>query len=136
LSKKRLDKDNIDEMVSTANEVFEGVEIQEEDFLDQFDSHVKPEAQPIQLTGSNRILWTSMGEQCNKYDPCPICFKCRVKASHLFAKCDECEIPICVHTNANRELMIRRKNFTQEVGSGLIDELKKLENKYCSDETE
>lgn len=136
MSKKRLDKDNVDEMVSTANEVFEGIEIEEQDFIDQFDAHVKPESKPIELSGSNRLLWTSMGEQCNKYDPCPICFKCRGKASHLYSKCDECEIPICVHTNANRELMIRRANFTQVVGKDLTDELKKLENKYCSGKTE
>ena len=115
---KKIDRDNIDEMVSKSNEIFEGIQIEEQDFKEQFDSHVKPN-QPVQLSGSSRLLWTSLGERCNRYDPCPICFKCRVKASHLYARCDECEIPICVHTNANRELLIRRKNFTQQVGKVL-----------------
>lgn len=48
---------------------------------------------------------------CSLYDPCPICDKCRNKASHLYVRCQTCQIPICVHTYKDRDKMIRRENF-------------------------
>ena len=48
---------------------------------------------------------------CAMYQPCPICDKCRNKASHLYVRCQTCQIPICVHTHAQRKKMIRRENF-------------------------
>jgi hypothetical protein len=48
---------------------------------------------------------------CALYDPCPICSKCRNKASHLYVRCQTCTIPICVHTYKDRKFMIRRNNF-------------------------
>ena len=47
---------------------------------------------------------------CPRYDPCPICDKCRAKASHLYKACETCNIPICSHTYADREKMIKRNN--------------------------
>lgn len=63
---------------------------------------------------SNRKIWEeeAVRVNCPRYSPCPICFKCMVKASHLFVKCQRCEIPICHHTERDRELMIRRENFS------------------------
>lgn len=49
---------------------------------------------------------------CPRYDPCPICDKCRAKASHLYKSCEICKIPICSHTYKDREKMIKRSNFT------------------------
>ena len=48
---------------------------------------------------------------CPRYDPCPICDKCRAKASHLYKSCETCRIPICSHTYEDRAKMIKRKNF-------------------------
>lgn len=48
---------------------------------------------------------------CRMYNPCPLCDKCLNKASHLYVKCQSCEIPICVHTYHDRAKMIRRTNF-------------------------
>lgn len=48
---------------------------------------------------------------CQHYDPCPLCDKCRNKGSHLLNKCGTCKIPICVHTHADRQKMLRRHNF-------------------------
>lgn len=131
---KKIDIDNVDQMVTKANEMFEGVEITEEDFQEQFDNHNTNKM--INMPGelrSNREIFLELGEQCNKYDPCPICFKCRVKGSHIYDKCDKCVIPICVHSDKERNLLIKRENFTQQVGKALVDNLKVLEQKHCSD---
>ena len=66
---------------------------------------------------------------CPRYDPCPICDKCRAKASHLYKACETCNIPICSHTYADREKMIKRNNFTQFVSSEVIDAIRKLGEK-------
>ena len=66
---------------------------------------------------------------CPRYDPCPICDKCRAKASHLYKACETCNIPICSHTYADREKMIKRNNFTQFVSSEVMDAIRKLGEK-------
>lgn len=48
---------------------------------------------------------------CLRYDPCPICEKCKAKASHLYVSCQTCQIPICVHDYKRITAMIKRKNF-------------------------
>lgn len=48
---------------------------------------------------------------CNMYDPCPICDKCKNKASHLFVRCQTCKIPTCTHSYRDKNKMIRRDNF-------------------------
>jgi hypothetical protein len=59
---------------------------------------------------------------CKRYLPCPICFKCLNKSSHLDLKCQICRIPICVHTYEQRKKMIKRKNFELN----LTDETKSI----------
>lgn len=63
---------------------------------------------------SNKEIWLQEAkrQRCPRYQPCPICYKCMVKASHLYLKCQSCPIPICGHTEKERELMIRRENFS------------------------
>lgn len=65
--------------------------------------------------------------KCVRYNPCPICNKCQNKASHLYVKCQICEIPICVHKYIDRERMIRRKNFAMQVSKETMDKLQELE---------
>jgi len=48
---------------------------------------------------------------CARYQPCPICYKCTVKASHIFLECANCPIPIDSHPEKARVYMIRRENF-------------------------
>ena len=72
---------------------------------------------------------------CPRYDPCPICDKCRAKASHLYKACETCNIPICSHTYADREKMIKRNNFTQIVTSEVMSAIKELERELDHDNT-
>lgn len=60
---------------------------------------------------------------CLRYNPCPICDKCLNKASHLYVKCQICQIPICTHTYKDKEKMIKRKNFRHIVTEEVYDEL-------------
>ena len=72
-------------------------------------------------------------ETCPRYDPCPICDKCRAKASHLYKACETCKIPICSHTYADREKMIKRNNFTIMVMPEVMNTIKKLEKEIAND---
>lgn len=64
---------------------------------------------------------------CPRYDPCPICDKCRAKASHLYVACQTCKIPICSHTYHDRDTMIKRKNFEIKVTKEVMDAVRKLD---------
>ena len=55
---------------------------------------------------------------CSEYQPCPICFKCMVKAGHQYLQCEECQVPLCHHKASDRYKMIRPSNFTIEVNKG------------------
>lgn len=68
--------------------------------------------------------------KCIRYNPCPICDKCQNKASHLYVKCQLCEIPICVHKYKDRDFMIKRKNFEIHVSKETMVELNRLSDKY------
>lgn len=70
---------------------------------------------------------------CPRYDPCPICDKCRAKASHLYKACETCNIPICSHTYADREKMIKRNNFTQIVTPEVMAAIKELGKEFDHD---
>lgn len=72
---------------------------------------------------------------CPRYDPCPICDKCRAKASHLYVACQTCNIPICSHTYADREKMIKRNNFTQIVSSEVMAAVRELGEELDHDNT-
>lgn len=65
-------------------------------------------------------------KSCPRYDPCPICDKCRNKASHLYVACQTCQIPICSHTYQDREKMIKRKNFTIIAEHETMEEIRRL----------
>lgn len=66
-------------------------------------------------------------DTCVRYEPCPICEKCRVKASHLYVSCQVCTIPICIHTHKNIKRMIIRKNFIIKLrNKEFIDKIKQL----------
>lgn len=66
------------------------------------------------LESKNRRFYEEEARRvrCPRYDPCPICYKCRQKASHLFIKCQICRIPVDGHRERDREFMIRRENFS------------------------
>ncbi len=64
---------------------------------------------------------------CPRYDPCPICDKCRNKASHLYVSCQTCQIPICAHTYADRNKMIKRNNFIIKVPTEVMKVIKDLD---------
>ena len=70
---------------------------------------------------------------CKRYLPCPICSKCQNKASHLYVSCQTCKIPICSHTYADREKMIKRKNFTTYVSDDIMNSIKELSKKIVGD---
>lgn len=63
---------------------------------------------------------------CPRYDPCPICDKCRAKASHLYVACQTCKIPICSHTYHDRDQMIKRKNFEIKVTKDVMETIREL----------
>lgn len=66
---------------------------------------------------------------CPRYDPCPICDKCRNKASHLYKACETCKIPICSHTYTDREKMIKRKNFVEIVSPEIMAVIKEQDRR-------
>lgn len=119
----RIDRDNIDQLTSKANELFEGVEIKEEDFQEQFDNHIVKE--PELFSRKEDLL--DVGSACSKYEPCPICYKCRVKASHIYIKCDECSIDLCIHKDEHINRFIIRDNFKQPIDKEVCDLLKDKE---------
>lgn len=64
--------------------------------------------------------------KCKRYSPCPICEKCKNKASHLYISCQRCTIPICVHTYKTMTKMIIRRNFIQKPSKIWKKEFEKL----------
>lgn len=62
---------------------------------------------------------------CIDYNPCPICSKCQNKASHLYVKCSSCQIPTCIHTNKDKQTLIKRKNFKVDVSYDTWDKILK-----------
>lgn len=70
---------------------------------------------------------------CLRYDPCPICDKCRAKASHLYVACQTCKIPICSHTYEDRDRMIKRKNFEIPVSGEVMDMIREIDKEVNKD---
>ena len=68
--------------------------------------------------------------KCPRYNPCAICDKCQNKASHLYIRCQTCEIPICTHKYNDRVFMIKRKNFAITVSRETMAELNRLSDKF------
>lgn len=71
---------------------------------------------------------------CPRYDPCPICDKCRTKASHLYVACQTCQIPICSHTYQDREKMIKRKNFTIIIEHDTMESIREMSDNITSED--
>ena len=61
---------------------------------------------------------------CLLYNPCPICDKCLNKASHLYIRCQNCEIPICTHKYKDKERLIKRYNFRTIVSNEVYEKIK------------
>lgn len=66
---------------------------------------------------------------CSMYEPCPICFKCMVKASHLYERCQNCPVEFCGHDHKKRSWAIRRENFAITVTPETGEKLRRLANK-------
>lgn len=91
----------------------------------------------IRLHGSNQeyYLRESRRVRCSMYEPCPICYKCKVRASHLYRKCEACRVPICRHSEKDRAFMIRRENFAikeSQLGPDAIEAFRNLGRKLKS----
>ena len=70
---------------------------------------------------------------CPRYNPCPICDKCMNKASHLYVACQTCQIPICSHTYADRNKMIKRENFTVPVSEEVFKAVQELDKQVIGE---
>ncbi|ABS83744.1 hypothetical protein 0305phi8-36p186 [Bacillus phage 0305phi8-36] len=70
----------------------------------------------VQQTGSNaKEINKELSNNCDMYEPCPICFKCQNKATHLYQRCEECPVQFCGHSHKQRSFIIRRENFAIKV---------------------
>lgn len=81
------------------------------------------------LCRRNREMFEESEEcftSCIRYNPCPICDKCQNKASHLYVKCQSCQIPICTHKHNDRKFMIKRNNFKIKPSKELMEQLRSL----------
>lgn len=81
----------------------------------------------IRASNKREILQEVERLNCKRYDPCPICNKCKIKASHLFYKCSVCSVPICRHTVKEINMMIKPKNFTIKLHGEAAGAFKELE---------
>lgn len=93
---------------------------------------LKQHAENMKVT-SNAVEFKKELERiggCNRYLPCELCYKCLNKASHLYQKCQTCRIPICVHTEADRKLMLRKENFKIETSKEVNNILEELSNEF------
>lgn len=122
---QKIDKDNIDQLTTVANEMFENIEIKEEDFAEQFDNHI---AKAPELFSRKEDL-LERGSQCSRYEPCPVCYKCRVKGSHIYDRCDSCPIAICTHEDRHIGRFVVRDNFATPMPKEVSDYIKSLESK-------
>ena len=81
------------------------------------------------LMASNKELYAEVEPKfntCLRYKPCPICFKCKNKASHLYKSCETCKIPTCTHSHKDMAKMIRRNNFIQYVTKDVYEAIEQL----------
>lgn len=124
---KRIDKDNIDQLTSVANELFENIEIKEEDFSEQFDNHNGRKYKGELVSRKEDLL--DLGSTCSRYEPCPVCYKCRVKGSHIYDKCDKCPIELCIHKDEHIGRFIVRDNFATPMQEDVSNFLKEQEQK-------
>lgn len=96
----------------------------------------------VQQTGSDtKQKMKEAANGCSMYEPCPICFKCQNKATHLYVRCETCPVQFCGHNHKQRSFIIRRENFaitvTKETGEKLLAASEKLsEKENCTCNTE
>lgn len=121
----KIEKGNTDQLVTLANEIFENVEIEEQDFEEQFDNHNERKFKGELISRKEDLL--DIGSSCIRYEPCPICYKCRVKGSHIYHKCDKCPIELCVHQDEHIGYFIKRDNFETSMSKEVADTIKTLE---------
>ena len=85
------------------------------------------------LFGSNRDEYEQYareGIKCHNYEGCSICFKCKVKAWHIYEKCNRCEILHCYHKEADRQKLIKPKNFTYNKEDSISKSINKVYDEY------
>lgn len=74
-----------------------------------------------------------LSNNCSLYEPCPVNFRCIVKASHLYKRCEYCAVPPAQHNHKARAWAIRRENFaikvTPETEQQFLALSKKMEEK-------
>lgn len=64
-----------------------------------------------QLDSEQKVTMAQLANGCEMYDPCPLCYKCMNKATHMYKRCEGCKVPHDAHTHKNRAFFIRRENF-------------------------
>jgi hypothetical protein len=47
-------------------------------------------------------------KECEWYNPCELCYRCKDAAPNLYAKCTDCPAQGCNHSVNDRNLMINR----------------------------
>jgi hypothetical protein len=81
----------------------------------------------VQSTGNDRKQqYKELSKGCSMYEPCPLCYKCMNKATHLYIRCETCPLEFCGHSHKHRSFMIRRENFGINVTDETGEEFKKL----------
>lgn len=70
-----------------------------------------------------------LSKGCSMYEPCPICFKCQNKATHLYARCITCPLDFCGHNHKQRAFMINRDNFAIKVSKETYETIKRAADK-------
>ena len=81
------------------------------------------------LMASNKEMFAEFEPKfhtCLRYKPCPICYKCKNKASHLFKACETCKISTCTHSYSDMAKMIRRENFVQYVTEDVYEAIEQI----------
>ena len=76
-----------------------------------------------------RDMKKELSNGCSMYEPCPLCFNCMVKATHLYDRCHHCPVQWCAHSHKQRAMMIRRENFSITVSPETGEALKALAQK-------
>jgi hypothetical protein len=67
---------------------------------------------------------------CDWYNPCPICSKCRNLADSKYTRCQQCGFSAnrCKHTDDQIALMIKRDNFKLNLTDEAKLQLRELVN--------
>jgi len=90
----------------------------------------------FQMGQSRKLIYAKEAEKvnCKNYSPCPVCFKCTVRGVHLYEQCTRCQIPLCWHSQKDREHLIRPQNFTTKAEGVLGDDLTRTYEEYLKEQ--